>query len=492
MKHFKLFLLSFIITAGFLTSCSNNDSVVEEQNIDQTEAITQSLNRLAQQFNDQGNVIQSENPSGNIVFDFCFDFVYPLNLAYNNGTTVTINGLDDLITILINSTDNLYINGVEFPFNVETYNDAAGAIEVLTINNEDEFFDLLENCDFEGADDCACFEVYDPVCVEVQAPDGESFIVTYPNECYAMCDGFTPNDFVDNCANDYNNPGGNTCFEFVFPLSIITDENQTVTVNSQEELDNALYNAYYFNFVYSFDVIINDEPLSIGNEEAFLELLEFCFNNANCPCPANVDPVCVAIQSPNGGTEIIEFLNACEAECEGFTTEDFVDCNTTEPCDCPTDEYDPVCVEINENGNTFIATFSNACFAECEGFSSADFIDCDVNNPTECSEQDVFAYLMECNWYINTSLYNNVNAEYAHFFQNGVVEITSEGSNQTIGGDWWLASNPSSTEVFMFFNITSEPYSMFSSLDWVVTECSEYFIVLQSGSEFIQLERDCD
>ncbi|WP_456439990.1 hypothetical protein, partial [Psychroserpens sp.] len=173
MKNFKLFLLSFVLIAGFLTSCSNNKSVVEEQNIDETEAITQSLNRLAQQFSDEGDVLAASNPSGNIVFDFCFDFVYPLNLSYNNGTTVSINSLDDLITILINSNDNLYINGVEFPFNVEVYNDDTDAIEIVTINNEDEFFDLLDDCDFDVVDECDCGDESEPVCVEVQAPDGE-------------------------------------------------------------------------------------------------------------------------------------------------------------------------------------------------------------------------------------------------------------------------------------------------------------------------------
>lgn len=488
MKNFKLYLLSFVLIAGFLTSCSNTDSVIEEQNIDETEAITQSLNRLAQQFSDDGNIISSANPSGNIVFDFCFDFVYPLNLAYNNGTTVSITSLDDLITILINSSDNLYISGIEFPFNVETYN-GSGAIVIVTINNEAEFFDLLEECNFDAIDDCECFEVYEPVCVEVQAPNGESFTITYPNECYAACDGFTPNDFVVNCAGDYNTIGGNDCFTFNFPITIITDDGQTITVNSQEELDNALYNAYYFDFVYSFDVTINDETLTIGNEEAFIALIEDCYNNGSCPCPADVDPVCVEVQT-GSGTEIIDFLNACEAECAGFTQEDFVDCNTG-GCNC-TDEYDPVCVEIQTGSGTETITFFNACEAECEGYFANDFVECENNNPSECSEQEVFDYLRQCNWYINTSLYNNVNAEYAQFLQSGVMDIYSDGASLSASGTWDLTSNPAGNEVFMSFYITNSPYNMFSQLDWTVAICSEEFIVLESGNEFIQLERSCN
>ncbi|WCO02618.1 hypothetical protein [Psychroserpens ponticola] len=554
MKNLKLFLLSFALIAGLFTSCSNNDSVVNEQNIDETEAITQSLNRLAEQFNDEGYVIASENPSGNIVFDFCFDFVYPLNLAYNNGTTVGVSSLDDLITILINSTDDLYISGVEFPFNVETYNDSTGAIEIVTINNENEFFDVLENCDFDGIDTCDCDDVADPVCVEVLDPNGNSFIITYPNECLALCDGFTPNDFAENCEDDYNCPGGNECFDFNFPITIITDDNQTVTVNSQEELDSALYNAYYFDFVYPFEVTTEEGNLIVlENEEAFISLLEECYNINDCPCPTNVNPVCVEIETPSGDIEIISFLNACEAECAGFTDADFVDCETQQEI-CNEQEIIQNLIECTWFGNvslmnsivgydfnidgtvTLIGTAEPAngtwsvvrneqngevymyldlpepynvisnldwtvitCEEDMIRLESGDESiifdrDCNVNNPNECSEQELYAYLLQCNWYFTTSLYNNVNAELAQFFQSGIVEITSQGTNQTIDGDWWLTSNPSQGLLFMSFNIPSSPYEIFSQYDWFVTQCSEEFILLESGNgnEFIQLERNCN
>ncbi|WP_033956344.1 hypothetical protein [Psychroserpens jangbogonensis] len=498
MKNFKLFLFSFVLIAGFLTSCSNNESVVDEQNIDETEAITQSLNRLAEQFNDEGYVIASENPSGNIVFDFCFDFVYPLNLSYNNGTTVSIASLDDLITILINSTDDLYISGVEFPFDVEVYNDDSDAIEIVTINNEDEFFDLLEDCDFDSIDECDCEDEVDPVCVEVQDPTGESFIITYPNECLAFCDGFTEADFAENCEDDYNCPGGNECFEFVYPITILTDDNQTITINSQEELDSALYNVYYFDFVYPFEVTTEEGDVEfIEDFEDFEDLLEDCFydgNDDDCECEdEEFDPVCVEVENPNGVIEIFTFPNECIAECEGFDSEDFIDCGNTGGCDCEDEEFDPVCVQVEFEGQLVTYTFPNACIAECEGFDSEDFVDCeDDTNPNNCSEEEVFAYLLECNWYINTSLYDNVNAEYAQFSQDGSVTIYSDGSNDGVSGTWgFLPPNPAG-DISMFFNVTSSPFDMISELDWTVSICSEGFIVLESGNEFIQLERDCD
>ena len=160
MKNFKLFLLSFVFIAGVLTSCTNDDAVVEQLNIEASESITTTLERLSEQFNSQGDVIPTENPTGNIVFDFCFDFVYPLDLAYNNGSTVTVASLNDLIGILINSTNDLYISGIAFPFNVETYDESTDSIVVVTINNEAEFVALLESCDFDVVDACECYEDY--------------------------------------------------------------------------------------------------------------------------------------------------------------------------------------------------------------------------------------------------------------------------------------------------------------------------------------------
>ncbi len=308
MKNFKLFLLSFALIIGCFTSCTNDDPIVEEQNIDQSESITTTLERLSEQYSSQGDVIPSANPTGNIVFDFCFDFVYPLNLSYNNGSTVTVESLEDLVDILINSSNDLYINGIAFPFNVETYDAASDAIVVVTINSEEDFVALLEDCDFDVVDTCECYEYYDPVCVEITAPDGQTFLMTYPNACYAECDGFTQQDFAENCEGDYNNPGGTECFSLNFPITIITDNGTSVTVNSQEELDNALYNTYYFDFVYPFDVTLEDgNIITITDVESLETLLEDCYGN----------------YGPNDCEFEIEYLQDVLMLCDTFTIEIF-------------------------------------------------------------------------------------------------------------------------------------------------------------------------
>jgi hypothetical protein len=265
------------------TSCTNEEVIVDpQQDTEESESIITTLSRLNEQFDENGNVDQAENPAGNVVFDFCFDFVYPINLSFNTGTTVTANSLDEVIEIYNASTENLYVNGIAFPFEVETYNENSNTLEIETINNEDEFLSLLEDCGFEDeVDDCFCTEEYDPVCIDITDLDGELFTISYPNACYAICDGFTEDDFSEECQQDYDS-GTNECFEFVYPISIILDEGEPVSVNSREELFNATYGAYHIDLVLPLDIIIEGGTVVTINDYYELEnIMEDCFGDDN-------------------------------------------------------------------------------------------------------------------------------------------------------------------------------------------------------------------
>jgi hypothetical protein len=407
-----------------LVSCTNSESVIEEQQLTkESEAIITSLTQLRQNFNDDGNLNNDENHSGNIVFDFCFDFVYPLTLSYNNGTTVIVDNLDSLIDIMLGSNNELYINGIAFPFDVELYSDDTNAIEVITINNEEEFIDLLEICDFDDFETCICPEDYNPVCVEISDPNGENFTITYPNACYAECDGFTEDDFVDNCEDDYNCPGGNECFNFNFPISIVTDDEETLTINSQEELDSALYNAYYFDFVYPFEVTTEEGDIEVIEDvEDFEDLLEDCFYDGN-----------------------------------------------DDDCECEDEEFDPVCIEVeNPNGVIEIFTFPNECIAECEGFDSEDFIDCGNTGPIECSIEDITNTLADYCWSIDFVDFNefiyNLNSD-------GTYEMQDVGGNS--GGSLLTSGTWSVVAANDTFYITLNAEVAVYNDEWVVIQCNE-------------------
>ncbi|MAB30288.1 MAG: hypothetical protein CMP78_01650 [Formosa sp.] len=284
MKKFKLLIFSILMVLTVLMSCTNEEVVIDnQQNTEESESIVTTLNRLNNQFDENGNVDEAENPAGNIVFDFCFNFVYPIDLSFNTGTTVTVNSLDELIDIYSASTENLFIDGIAFPFQVETYNENSNALEIETINSEDEFLSLLEDCGFEDVvEDCICTQEYDPVCIDITDLDGELFTISYPNACYAICDGFTEDDFNEECQQGYES-GANECFEFVYPISITLDEEDALTVNSREELFNAIYGAYHIGLVFPLDIITNDDntvlAITINSYDELEAIIENCFDD---------------------------------------------------------------------------------------------------------------------------------------------------------------------------------------------------------------------
>ncbi|WP_296312755.1 hypothetical protein [Winogradskyella sp. UBA3174] len=437
MKNLKFTLFSLFMALMVFTSCTNEEAVIDEQQTtEESASITKSLNELSQQFNQTGNFTTTNNPAGNIVFDFCFDFVYPLTLSYNNGSTVTVDGLGGLVNIILGSNENLFINGIAFPFDVETYSENSNTIEIVTINNEDEFVSLVENCGFDDIEVCECFEVFDPVCVEITDPNGEIFTVTYPNACYAECDGFTENDFVDTCEDDYYS-GSTECFTLNYPLSIIIN-GDTVLINSQEELGNSLYDVYDFDFVYPFTVTLdNEEVITINTPEDIETILEDCYGDID------------------GGGE-------CE-ECE----------NTP---------VDLVCIQYtNEAGETVIEVFTNMCYAICEGFTENNVVNCeDDNNPSDCSEDAVASALVECQiWFatVNNQVYTYV------FSSDGTVTVSLNNSAVTSGT--WSLTNVNGTLTAIII-MDSENFSD----EWSFY-CDTPILIVVS-STFWNIESGCD
>ena len=442
MKTFKFTLFSIAMMLMVLVSCTNNESVIEEQQLtEESESIVTSLTQLRQNFNDDGSLNNNENHSGNIVFDFCFDFVYPLDLSFNNGTTVTVSSLDNLIDVMFSSTEDLYVNGIAFPFNVETYNDETSSIEVVTITNEEAFISLLESCSFNDFETCECFEDYNPVCVEISDPNGETFTITYPNACYAECDGFTENDFAENCENDYN-PGGNECFTLNYPLSVVTNDGSTIVINSEEELGNALYDVYNFDFVYPITVTLeNQDVVTINSSEDIEAILTDCFGDV-------------------GGNE-------CE-ECENAP-------------------IDPVCIQYTSaSGETIITVFPNMCYAECEGFTENNIIDCDDDNtPSDCSEDTVASALVECQvWFatVNNQVYTYV------FSSNGTVSVST--NNDSIASGTWSVTTDSNGVTTAVINTNSGNFTN----DWAFycDSASPEYTVVSSASWITNIVSGCD
>jgi hypothetical protein len=258
-----------------------------------------------------------------------------------------------------------------------------GSIQIITINNEDEFITLLEDCGInqDGTqEECLCTEDYNPVCVNIQDAYGVNFIIEFPNMCYAEWEGFTKNDIVA-CENTNLNVFID-CFEFVYPISIITDDGETTVINNYNEFEIVLFSNNFFDFVFPFSITQGigglETTTEINDLEGFINQLILCANNqCTSNCPTDGEPVCIKINEEL----IISYPNFCLAECDGFTKSDLVDCYISHCIEECEDIDDPVCVQRTNEYE--IKEFANRCIAFCQGYTYLDIVDCEPQGNCE-------------------------------------------------------------------------------------------------------------
>jgi hypothetical protein len=198
MKNLKSLLFALITIVFLFSSCEDTSTNPQVQ--EGSQATLDAIEALGLQFNADGSLNTTTNPTGNIIFDYCFDFVYPLALSYNNGTQITVNSLDELGNIIATSTETLYITNIQLPFDVEVQDSSTNGTIIQTINNEDEFITLVAFCEF-GVNDCIYTANFSPVCVTYTDANGDTETIQFQNMSYAACEGFTSADVVS-CDND--------------------------------------------------------------------------------------------------------------------------------------------------------------------------------------------------------------------------------------------------------------------------------------------------
>jgi hypothetical protein len=269
MKTIKLLLLLLAFSTITFYSCSDENPI--KNNIAATQksiALRTSLNEIKKANDINGKATATGKTLTN---PFCFEFVYPLSLSFNNGTVVTVSSFQGLLNVLSSENPNFYLEGIFFPFQV------AYLGSLHTISSESDFVDLLVMCGF--------------------------------------------NTLHVDLHNTF-------CFDFVFPIAIFHGDDVIQVFESAEELNTYLSdpnNGSESNLVFPVSVLYEGQVVVINNLYEFYDMV----NNCNsCICSQEYAPVCV--QTANG---IVEYGNFCQAQCAGFTQNDLVPCNPSQPCD---------------------------------------------------------------------------------------------------------------------------------------------------------------
>lgn len=144
MKILKITLAFTVLSLVFI-SC-NKESTTDTPQDNEKVSLSETANIVTKSLNT--NVSENNGSAtdlgDSLEFDFCFKFVYPITLAYNNGTEIIVASDQQLLTIIASLTESLYIDRIGFPFRIETMNGQQ------TISTEGEFLTAISSCDVDA------------------------------------------------------------------------------------------------------------------------------------------------------------------------------------------------------------------------------------------------------------------------------------------------------------------------------------------------------
>lgn len=206
-----VFIVDFVYP---ITIADENGIQTSIQNVDQlTEAFSACL--------PTGGWTESDFPAYNInEANSCYTMNFPISLKKADGSIVVANDEEEFNELM---ASDLYF--FVFPFNLKDENNVT-----LVVNSTDELFNLLISCggvvvdttviDWQtGFDYIGCYQIVFPL--NIQLDNGTTVAVLTHHE---LCDIMLTGHFAG----------------YAFPLSLITPDGQSITVNNEDELQAAL------------------------------------------------------------------------------------------------------------------------------------------------------------------------------------------------------------------------------------------------------------
>ncbi len=240
----------------------------------------------------------------------CYTLVYPYTLITKMNDEITVNNDEELTDALINND----IKSLAFPV---TLQDVDGLN--TTVDNNGHLKQLIKECEDEnnnngGYDEnleeldelLECYSLVYPIQVysendtieitdaselanvieneefeaillpfELVGDDGITFVVEENEELEELaedCEEEEDDDDFEEFVEDIEE-----CFEFVFPLDLLSEDNATFTANDQEELETLVEDEEINSFVYPIQLIDKDgQTIDAATKDELIELAEDC------------------------------------------------------------------------------------------------------------------------------------------------------------------------------------------------------------------------
>ncbi len=319
MKKFSLILISLLtVVALSTTSCKKEIETVDNTNHVQESAMVKSVfNRLQAGPSQSGGTATQSQVSYAIDQFFCFDYVYPISVVYNDGSVQSLADINEFALAIYNETQSHYIIDFVYPFDISQNG------TVTTINNDTDFENAVNSCHTleHFALSMDCFEFVYPVGVEmsdgstVTANNQQEFNALFASQSVYPVDIVYPFDYTENgnthtvtnavdfqilldgCAN--TNPwvySSDLPHDYIFmsffnldyPITLVYNDGTTVVVNNATEYEAIINNDYNTNtpthyivdFQYDFDVTdASGVTTTIHNITEFYNLINYYYNN---------------------------------------------------------------------------------------------------------------------------------------------------------------------------------------------------------------------
>lgn len=299
MKKFLKFSL-ILALAIFTFSCSNDntDVIPEDESAIENAALKSSLTayaRTAVSTNQAESVFVNNNENSDIVDNLSQDDCFTLNFPYtvtNGNTTGTVNSPAE--------AQNFFNAGyvIAFPVTITTTDGT-----VVTIADEFGFIQVLEECygDILIIDGNDCFEFIFPLSVATE--DGANVVVNDTIELFSVEDAIG----------------------FVYPISVVNAIGDITVINSDEDFD-ALYNDCYdiepcddcgincFEVVYPLSLLLDDGTVTtVNSDEEFVAFLDGLDNDTFFipTYPMTIEYADGTQATINSDDEFIAALDAC-------------------------------------------------------------------------------------------------------------------------------------------------------------------------------------
>lgn len=327
-KSMKYLSVLFLMTAFLATFTSCEKDVIDELNTENTNS------NVGTEKTDFSEDFEGECDS------LCFTFNYPITVNLGDGSTQTLNSDDDFEALLVaaweSETGGELITLV-YPIAVTL---ADGTVQ--TLNSDDELDAVFISCfgDFDDWDEGEwddeeyeeCFTINYPI--SISFPGAGTATVNSDEELYEALENFfeTSTDTLAEPALNY-------------PIEVTLQDGTVQTVNSDDELDTLFEDCYgdwdddewedegeCFTLNYPLEIVLPDgSTVTANDDEALFEAIDAYYeaNPDSEEMPSFTYPITVTLEDSttaivNSDEELEELFEACFGEFE----EEFDECFT--------------------------------------------------------------------------------------------------------------------------------------------------------------------